>query len=330
MREAQRMGGFAFFEDFEHAFHHPHANALGLKTNTEAGDPWFYRKPPIAEEGFEDVYRIMRTLRATELGLTLPNNTKEKPRLAQEALRAKLRGKVDLSKLIPICGTMDSIASMIPAEADIDYKNQNMKTKNMALGMLLSTELKRLARDAEETGATMIMLNQLRTNPGVMFGDNSTEPGGNAPKFYASLQLRLRRVAKWHAVYGDTKSEVIGDVVEMYVRKNKIARPFRKTKYVFRTVDPVGLDVVGTMILLGKEAGILGAVTGTTVEFEGKKKWPIRDFEKACWADEALKQRLIDHVMKNAEGVVTDGPVASDDEEDGIPDVAGPAGPFAL
>ena len=66
---------------------------------------------------------------------------------------------------------------------------------------------------------------------------------------------------------------------------NKVSRPFKNTRYVFRTVDPIGLDLVGTMIYLGKNAGVLGRVTGTTVEFDGKKKWPIADFDAACRAD---------------------------------------------
>lgn len=292
MVQAQAKGGFSFFEDFEHAFHHPHAQTLGLDTEGS----WYYKKPASAEEGFGQVYKIMRTLRAAELGVTLPAITKKDPRGAQEALRKALRG-VDLSTLMPICGVMDSIASMIPEEADVDYEDQNMKTKNMAMGMMLSTEMKRLARDADDTGSTIVMLNQLRTNPGVMFGDNSTEPGGNAPRFYASLQLRLRRVSKWFEEYGDKDTPIIGDVVEMFVRKNKIAPPFQKTKYVFRTKDPVGLDVVGTMIMLGKEAGILGAVSGKTVEFGGKKRWSIKDFDKACREDDDLKDKLVAHVM---------------------------------
>ena len=311
MAQAQRANGFAFVDDFEHAWWAPHAATIGLKVGD--GDPYYYRKPNNAEEGFEIAYQVMRTLRAGELGITLPKSSATNPTADADHLRAALKGK-DLSKLMPIVGLMDSIASMIPRAQDIEYAKQNMKTKNMELAMMLSIELKRLARDADNTGTTMVLLNQLRTNPGVMFGDNQTEPGGAAPRYYASLMLRLRRVDKWYAIYGDKKSEVIGDVVEMYVRKNKTYRPFKKTRYVFRTVEPVGLDVVGTMIMLGKEAGVLGAKEGTTLDFDGKKRWNIGEFDKAARADADLRKRLVDHVMAHV-NPVEEGPVATEEED---------------
>lgn len=194
---------------------------------------------------------------------------------------------------------------------------------------MLSIELKRLARDAEVSGSTMVLLNQLRTNPGVMFGDNSTEPGGNAPKFYASVMLRIRRVGKWYKTYGDPKSEVIGDVVELFTRKNKVYRPFKKTQYVFRTADPIGLDLVGTMIHLGKTGKVLGAVEGTTLTFE-TKRYNIEEFDGMCRADAALRERFVNFVM-DAVNPVSDGPVISDDEGDafaglsaGIPTIPAP------
>jgi recombination protein RecA len=313
MVEAQRQGGFAFTTDFEHAFLHSHAESIGLST----GKGWYYRKPNYAEEGFEIAYKVMRTLRASELGITLPADSAKNPTASADALRAALKKRGNLEGLMPIVGLMDSIASMIPREQDIDYVKQNMKSKNMSLAQMLSIELKRLARDADNNGTTMILLNQLRTNPGVMFGDSTTEPGGAAPRFYASIMIRLRRTAKWRKDFGDEKSEAIGDVVELYVRKNKVARPFRKTKYVFRTIDPVGLDLVGTMIMLGKEAGVLGPVEGKTVEFNGKKRWSISDFDAQCRADAGLRKQLVDHVMATV-NPVTEGPVIEDEDEDEV------------
>jgi recombination protein RecA len=326
MREAQSLGGFAFFDDFEHAFHHGHASALGVECDDEA-DNWYYRKPATAEEGFDIAYWVLKTIRANEMGVELPKDTAKNPHASNDALRNAL-STADKSRFIPIVGVMDSIASMTPRAQDIDYKNQNMKTKNMELAMMLSIELKRLSRDVNKAGATMVLLNQIRNNPGVMFGDSTTEPGGNAPKFYASVMLRLRRAGKWYAEYGDNKSEVIGDVVELLVRKNKVARPFKKTRYVFRTIDPVGLDVIGTMIMIGKEAGALGAVGGTTLTFEGKR-FKVSEFDNFCREHDDVKARLIDHVMSEVGGV-TEGPVLHDDEEEksgafaGIPVVDAP------
>lgn len=316
MVQGQKAEGFAFNMDFEHAFEHKHGAGLGLSCDDDA-DNWFYKKPAVAEEGFDLVYKLMKGLRASECGFTLPADTAKNPHASNDAFRAAMRD-VDLTKCAPIVGLMDSIASMTPRAQDIEYAKQNMKTKNMELAAMLSIELKRLARDASMSATTMILLNQLRTNPGVMFGDNSTEPGGWAPKYYASVMIRLRRVSKWFANYDDKKSPIIGDVVEAFVRKNKVGQPFRKTQYVFRTVDPVGLDLVGTMIHLGKTGGALGPVTGTTVEFDGKKRWAIADFDAQCRADETLRNKLVSHVMKEVE-CITNGPTFEEDEDDAAP-----------
>lgn len=326
MVQAQRAGGFAFVEDFEHAFEHHHAEALGANVDPKGGN-WYYKRPINAEQGFDEAYKIIQVVRANQLGVTLPANSKSNPTAAADALRAALMKSPDKA-YPPIVGLMDSIASMIPQAQDIEYSMQNMKTKNMELAMMLSIELKRLARDAAQSKATVVLLNQLRTNPGIMFGDATTEPGGMAPRYYASVMLRLRRTDKWYAVYGDNKSEVLGDVVEMFVRKNKVSRPFKKTKYVFRTADPVGLDLIGTMIMLGKEAEILGPKGGVTIDStlflgsDGSKRHNIAEFDAAARSNTWLAHSLEKYVMGTINPVV-EGPAVSDEEEE-------PKGAFAL
>ena len=308
----QRQGGFGWLNDYEHAWHAGHARGLGLDYKR------FYEpknKPVNAEEGFETAYQTMRVMRAAELGIKLPENSDKAPTAAADALRKALRGK-KLSELVPLVGIMDSIASMIPRSQDIEYTKQNMKTRNLDLAMMLSIELKRLARDASDTGSTVFLLNQLRSNPGVMFGDNQTEPGGASPKYYASTMIRLRRVEKLYEEWGDNKSPIIGDVVEMFVRKNKVYRPFQKTRYVFRTTSPVGLDPVLTMIYLGKEAGVLGPVSGKTIEFGGKKRWSISDAEKEFRSDTKALKELTDFVMGNVNPVSEQAPAEEGAKEE--------------
>lgn len=203
-----------------------------------------------------------------------------------------------VKRLPPLVQVIDSVAALIPAEADIDYENQSMKTKNMALPTFMSTELKRTSRDAGYCASTIVLLNQLRTNPTVTFGDKSTEPGGAAPEFYASVRLRLRREGKIYRSWDDSTTEPVGDIVKVLVQKNKVAPPFRSTKYVFRTTGAkVGLDVASTMILLGKEAKVLGPAGGKTIEFGGKKSWSINQFLAEAAATPALTGDLVKHVM---------------------------------
>lgn len=310
----QRLGGKSFMNDYEHAFHKEHARRQGLDLEN-----FYYRRPNIAEEGFAIAMRILSTIRGAELKLKVDFSKEGYPKFIA-ALRKEL-DNADLTKFRPIIGLFDSIAAMTPAEQDIEYTNQNMKTRNMALAAMLSIELKRLARDAAKTGATIFLLNQLRTNPGVMFGDPSTEPGGRAMKYYASLLIRLRRVSKHYQTWGNKDTPIIGDVVEMEVAKNKVAPPFKKTKYVFRTIEPVGLDLPATMILLGKEAGILGAAGGTTIDSteilgsQGSRRHKIAEFEALAHSDASVREALVAKVMSTGKAV-QQGVVVADDDDD--------------
>lgn len=309
--QTQKLGGFGGLQDYEHAFHHGHAKSLGVDYGR-----FFPKKPDTAEEGFENALKMILAIRAAELGLKLPDMEKkldEALPIVRAATRKALAG--GKTNLMPISMIMDSVASMTTAEQDISYGKQNMKTKNMSLAAFMSMELKRAARDYDSMNATLFLLNQLRNNPGIMFGDSSTEPGGKAIAFYASVQLRIRRVGKWYATYGDKNSEIIGDIVEVYSRKNKVYRPFKKTQYVFRTADPVGLDVIGTMIHLGKEGGVLGPVGGVTLQFDGKRH-NVNDFDAACRADPALKEKFVNFVMDSI-NPIADGPVVHDDDDGG-------------
>ena len=323
----QKMDGMAGFDDVEHSFHHGIAERRGLKV--AKGDPFYYKKTLNGEEAFQVLYDFMDVVRSNELGLpTGKKEEKDEERLKRrDALFAKLR-KCDRSSLMPLAMVVDSIASMIPRSQDIRFENQNMKTKNMDHAAMMSLELKKVARDADIMQATVFLLNQLRTNPGVMFGDKSTEPGGNAPKYYASIMARLRRTDKLFLEWGNPKSPVIGDVVELTTRKNKVHRPFISTRYVFRTVDPVGLDPVMTMIVLGKDAGVLGSKDGKSCDFKGTKM-TVERMEDLGRTQPKFLEELTAHVMATAAPVVAGDPIDEEDDAPALPAIGGPTPPPA-
>lgn len=94
---------------------------------------------------------------------------------------------------IPQIVVVDSVTAMLPedmAAAGID--GQNMKT-TMALPVLLGDLLRRWVGTLPEFNALAIFINQLRTKPGVMFGNPEYTPGGNALPFYAHVRVKLRR-----------------------------------------------------------------------------------------------------------------------------------------
>ncbi|UNB78118.1 hypothetical protein MJK71_28620 [Escherichia coli] len=80
---------------------------------------------------------------------------------------------------------------------------------------------------ARKYNACIIFLNQVRTKIGVMFGDPTTSPGGDSPKFYASVRIRLGA-----SVMKDGKEKIGRDVGAECI-KNKVAPPYGKCTWKF-------------------------------------------------------------------------------------------------
>jgi recombination protein RecA len=77
-----------------------------------------------------------------------------------------------------------------------------------------------------------LVLNQTREKIGIKFGDPTTTPGGNAPKFFASIRLQL-----WRGKTVKEREVAVGQHVTIKASKNKVAMPLRKAslKLDFRT-----------------------------------------------------------------------------------------------
>jgi protein RecA len=248
--ETQRKGGLAVFYDFEHAFMVSRAITLGLDTDS---NKWIYKQPETAEKGFSDIESI-----------------------------ATLMTKHDPTRHVTV--VIDSVASMVTeAEMKAGYEDSNMKTK-LSLSALMSPALKLLAGLVSRTNVTLIFLNQTRTNPGVMFGDSESQPGGKAMKFYASLRIRLSKTGKIKE--GD---KIIGENVRAQCIKNKVHIPFEIATY--QSNFETGIDLETTHINYLKELGALGDSSGY-VEFEGKKR-RVKELAKMCRDDKKINDKLI-------------------------------------
>ena len=116
--------------------------------------------------------------------------------------------------------TVASTQTKSATEADEGKSQMGKKAGVISQQLSLILDLLPAAR------AHLMMLNQQRVKFGVMFGDNTTTPGGNAPKFYASTRL---------AILGgkgikDSAGDHTGKVVTMIAMKNREAPPFRKAR----------------------------------------------------------------------------------------------------
>ncbi|EFN9397555.1 PHP domain-containing protein [Escherichia coli] len=247
MVSAQKQDGLAVFLDHENSFDVGLAVANGLNADEDDGQ-WVYKQPDTFEDSVELIGTILKLVRDEEL----------------------------IPETAPICIVADSLASMVPnskaekfdkmAEGTAKDKDQLNMNDNTALARATSANFPTLALWARKYNACIIFLNQVRTKIGVMFGDPTTSPGGDSPKFYASVRIRLGA-----SVMKDGK-EKIGQDVGAECIKNKVAPPFGKCSWKFYFDPTRGLDVVESLVEYMLEEGYLPKSASGRVEI-GEKKY---------------------------------------------------------
>lgn len=197
MCEAQKAGGIAIFLDHERTFEVELAKSMGLN-----GDfpNFIYKRPKTWEESNNIAMKTAEVIRAKRL-------------IEPEA---------------PIIAVFDSVAAMIPQsvfEKGIDQYTMNDTT---ALARVASTTLKAINAFTADLNVCTVYLNQVRTKPGVVYGDPTTTPGGSAFEFYASVRLSLTRSKV--VEQKDGEKEFTGQLMTIEAKKTKLTRPFQKTQ----------------------------------------------------------------------------------------------------
>lgn len=156
---------------------------------------------------------------------------------------------------------VDSVAALTP-QAEIEGEMSDQQIGLQA--RLMSHALRKLTAIAAKAGTTIIFLNQIRMKIGTFgYGNPETTPGGKALKFYASVRIELRPIAKIKR--GD---EVVGNRIRAKIVKNKVAPPFKTAEFDIMWNE--GISRLSDILNTGLKYGIVEK-KGNTLEFQGTK-----------------------------------------------------------
>jgi recombination protein RecA len=128
-----------------------------------------------------------------------------------------------LDKDVPVTIIWDSVAASSPkAELLGDYDKESIGLQARAI----SKGMRKITGVIGQTNTLFVILNQIRTKIGVMYGDPTTTPGGKAIPFHSSIRIKLG--AGQQIKEGD---DVIGINVSAKTIKCKVAPPFRTANF---------------------------------------------------------------------------------------------------
>lgn len=173
--------------------------------------------------------------RAISLGVKPKQMIVYRAQYGEEALNAVMK----FAKAgVPIIA-IDSVPACQPKE-DIDKieKDAGNEARIGGVARLFSKTLPTIVHICEETGTTLILVNQVRDKMNAMlFGEKEDTPGGRAIKFYSSVRIKVARRAwieipnKNPAISSD--SEKVGIIMKAKISKSKVSNPFGEAELPF-------------------------------------------------------------------------------------------------
>lgn len=189
--ECQKMGGIAYYLDTENALNPKFASHLGLNI-----DDLLMDRPEHVEQAFERIEQVI-----------------------------DFCGAHDPDK--PVLIVWDSVEST-PAKAEVEaeYEDRHMAVKARAL----SSGFRKVMNKLADSNVTLLMVNQLRTDLGVTYGDNTISSGGKAMMYYPSIIIKLT-LANYQSEGSGEKKEGISVDVNARVVKNRFGPPHRKAQF---------------------------------------------------------------------------------------------------
>ncbi|MBU6428957.1 MAG: hypothetical protein KGR26_08105, partial [Cyanobacteria bacterium REEB65] len=189
--------GHIWYRETEAAFDQSYAEALGMPVKRINPGEKKWAKFDTVEDVFDD--------------------------LSEKIEAAKKAGQPCLYVLDSLDALSDK-AEMKKKIGDQDFPRKPAK---------MSELFRKLVRPIEESHTHLLIISQVRTNIGAMFGDKTSRSGGKAMDFYASACIKLAHIAQLSRTIAGEK-RVTGVRIKAKCTKNKLALPFRECEFVIR------------------------------------------------------------------------------------------------
>ena len=236
LAETQRRGGLCIYIDGEYKLDPDYARAVGVIKKQMV-----LSQPPYLEWAFKVMERVIEV-----------------------AMQYRKDGIE-----VPVLIVLDSINSFM-TKRQFEAGYEDVLIAEEARGW--SSGLKRLVPKLSNADVALVLISQEREKPGVVFGNKIYPAGGKAPRFHASVILRVKTI-------GSVKEndKLVASTTQVYVSKNQIAPPFRTA--TFRINYGLGVDYEESLL---REAVTAGIVTQNGAWFRYKTKRLGQGSDKAA------------------------------------------------
>jgi len=230
LREAQKRDYYSIIIDSENAYSPKFAVTLGIDP-----EKLLYAAPPTVEDCFDTIEKLIRGIRDDD-----PDT--------------------------PIVVFYDSLA-VSPSKAEMSaegYEGNNMQGATRA--KTIGAALRKINPILRPLKVALILVNQIRTKVGVMYGDPRTSAaGGNALDYYLGVNLETAKTD----MIGDKESPT-GIRGKIKNKKNKLIEPFKTCE--FELIFNEGLNpYYGLLPHLERDGVVERGGSWYTVKATGKK-----------------------------------------------------------
>ena len=219
LQNIQKIGGIGVLIDSESAYSVPFAKNLGIDTQQ-----LIYLQPDCLEDCFIKIKKIINYIRSNSTDMR------------------------------PVAIVYDSIAAS-PSRKEIE-KMKNESDLGSLMGhraLVCSDYLRNMVQLIKKQQVAIIIINQVRSKIGVMFGDkDTTAGGGRSLAYYAAIRNRCMGTKK----ILDSRKIPIGVFMKIKNTKNKISNPFRETENIELIFDKGINPLSGLLSLLEIEGKV--------------------------------------------------------------------------